>query len=58
VLASLVAVYPTARLQATALPAGSLAAQIGAIVLSAVLCAITAAALALRGELMPALREE
>jgi putative ABC transport system permease protein len=58
VLASIVAVYPAARLQAAALPAGSLAVQITAIVASALLCVIVAAAAALRGELMPALREE
>jgi hypothetical protein len=32
--------------------------QIGAIVASAVLCVVVAAAAALRGELLPALREE
>ena len=58
VIASIVAVYPTARLQAAALPVGSLAVQIGAIVASAVLCVVVAAAVALRGELLPALREE
>jgi hypothetical protein len=55
--ASLVAVYPTAMLQATALPAVSLTVPIAAIVVSAVLCVVVAAAAALRGELLPALRE-
>jgi hypothetical protein len=58
VLASIVAVYPAARLQASAPPVGSLAVQIAAIVASALLCVVLAAAAALRGELMPALREE
>jgi ABC-type antimicrobial peptide transport system permease subunit len=58
VLASVVAVYPTVRLQAAALPVGPLALQIGAIVASAVACVVTAAAAALRGELLPTLREE
>jgi ABC-type lipoprotein release transport system permease subunit len=58
VLASIVAVYPTARLQAAALPAAPLAVQIGAIVAFAVFCVVVAAAAALRGELLPALREE
>jgi hypothetical protein len=57
-LASLVAVYPAARLSAAALPVGALALELAAIVASAVLCVVLSAAAALRGEVLPALREE
>lgn len=57
-LASLVAVFPTVRLQSAALPAGPLAARVAAIAASAVLCVAVAAAAALRGELRTALRDE
>ena len=57
-LASLLAVSPTVRLQAAPLPAGALAMQIAAIVASALLCVVVAAAASLRGEPLPTLREE
>jgi putative ABC transport system permease protein len=57
-LASFLAVRPTVRLQAASLPAGALALQVAAIVASAVLCVVVAGAASLRGEPLPALREE
>jgi putative ABC transport system permease protein len=58
VLASLAAVYPAVRLTAASLPAATLVVQLGAILASALLCVIVSAAVALRGDLLPALREE
>jgi putative ABC transport system permease protein len=57
-IASGVAVYPAASLQGAALPIGSLLVPMGAIIVSAVACVVITVGIALRADLLTALRNE